>query len=431
MNKWKLFIGIVLLVVILQTVLYYRGFYFAPESKPQSFDIKIAELPSEKAADLFKPSNVSVLLDVSHENNFKPQEVEGLLSRLSARGAKIELLRDSNNLAEKLKPFDAFVVISPKKGFEPSEAKDVKAFVEKNGRLFVVADPDRDLAVNSLLTEFGMFAEYDYLYNLEENDGNFRFIYVKKFAPHDVTRQLSQIALYNACSITAEGKGIAFTDGNTLSASQLGKNSYSPMAASGNVLALCDQTFLENEFNSVLDNPQLLSNLADWISSAKKSYGLVDYPHFFKGGVSIVAESDLTKSAISLRSSLASTAGQAEVVREHLANQKNQITIATYDSPNLSKHIAATGIYFEYLGKEKVAVNGSILTGKNSAVVILTPNKEGHSILILGSNNDSVDGAVKVLSDGSIAKHLLTENIAALIQKEQADKPEEKKEEKK
>jgi hypothetical protein len=122
--------------------------------------------------------------------------------------------------------------------------------------------------MNNLSLKFGLIFEPDCLYNLKENDANFRNIFVTEFEENEITKELEKIALYTAGSITS-ADCIAFVDQNTFSSVIETKRKLSPMALTNEskVLAIYDLTFMTEPYNGILDNNKLVSNIADWLAS--------------------------------------------------------------------------------------------------------------------------------------------------------------------
>lgn len=132
----------------------------------------------------------------------------------------------------------------------------------------MLSEPINDGEINSLASEFGILFWNDYLYNLKENDGNFKYIYLTEFQVNNITRGLHRIAFYTSGSVF--GNGIIFTDNNTYSSSSGEKRRYSVavMTNDSQVLAIGDVAFLTEPYN-VLDNNRLIYNLADFLSQSK------------------------------------------------------------------------------------------------------------------------------------------------------------------
>lgn len=289
-----LIIGI-LVVVLGRGFFFYEGFYQAPPSQMPSYERIIAPAaPSTSFSDnISKKGEGRILFDLAFGNAFEIEELNVLTSRLISRGLTIEFFSKRDNLGkellgeEKKKEGDkekdkdkkdkegklprahAYIVICPQKEFSEEEKKTVEKFVNDGGKLLLIADPTRSSQINSLSLKFGLIFEPDYLYNMKENDANYRNIFISQFKESKITKHLEKIALYTAGSITSENSSIALVDGNTFSSFIETRKGQSPIALANEskVLAIYDLTFMIEPYNGILDNNQLISNIADWLAS--------------------------------------------------------------------------------------------------------------------------------------------------------------------
>ena len=79
-------------------------------------------------------------------------------------------------------------------------------------RGLVIYDPTGDpignipdtTEVNPLLEPFGITINSDYLYNLEENEGNFRNVYFESFGKSVLTWGLKKVVLYGTHSLETD-----------------------------------------------------------------------------------------------------------------------------------------------------------------------------------------------------------------------------------
>ncbi len=142
-------------------------------------------------------------------------------------------------------------------------------FVDEGGNLLLITDPTRYGEMNSLSLDFGLLFESDYLYNMKENEINYRHIFVSEFEENEITGNLTRIVLYTAGSISSANSSIAFVDENTFSNLIETRTRLSPISLvqEANVLAIYDFTFMTEPYNGTLDNNQLISNVADWLMS--------------------------------------------------------------------------------------------------------------------------------------------------------------------
>ncbi len=273
MRKIMFLVLIVCIVIGAQTLFFYRGIYSAPPTNIYDImDIPIPlHLPTE-FVDVHGMGDGTVLIDSSHDNGFKPEELNLLAYRIISRGYSIEYLEANASLEERLANANAYIVISPATAFSSEEVEEIKKFVDNGGRLMLIDDPTRPVPesedkMNTLSTAFGIVYWNDYLYNLKDNDGNFRYIYLTDFKDNSITKNLNKIVFYIACSISSLEKGLIFTDENTYSSTREVPGRYSPVVLTdSNVLAIGDLTFLTEPYN-VFDNNQLISNIADFLTN--------------------------------------------------------------------------------------------------------------------------------------------------------------------
>ena len=259
----------ILLVLLGRWLFYYSGFYIAPPSEMPDYEQIVTSLePSTEYADEYEQGEGTVLLDLAHDNAFDVEELNVLTSRLISRGLTIELLGTENDLEEELLEADGFIIVCPRGEFTKEERETVEEFVNNGGKLLLIADPTRSGEINSISLKFSLIFESDYLYNLKENDANFRNIFITEFRENEITKGLEKIALYTAGSITS-ANCTAFVDQNTFSSIIETRKELSPMALTNesNVLAIYDLTFITEPYNGILDNNKLISNIADWLAS--------------------------------------------------------------------------------------------------------------------------------------------------------------------
>ena len=294
-----------LLPIVARRFTYFEGTY-EPDTveRPnlESVSVPTPEVPAFADRTMeFEPG--TVLVDVAHANRFEERELNVLQSRLAARGQRIELLQDAEELAGHLRSARALIVISPGNDWTPDEIKLVRRFVDKGGRLLLITDPTRyeldwDLFIldydsthiNDLAAEFGMVFRSGYLYNTAENVGNFRNIALSTFASHDLTAGLERVVFYSAGSIDSEEVVLIAAAGQTRSSNSQGAEELpvAVLAESGAVLGLSDFSFMIEGNSGTYDNASLVANIADFVSGAERQYALADFPLFFGDRTTLV-----------------------------------------------------------------------------------------------------------------------------------------------
>ena len=306
MKKRVGFILLGIAIVLLgRGAFYYSGFYQAPPSEMPSYEhIVLPEAPSIEYSDVYEEGEGTILFDLAHDNALDIEELDVLTLRLVSRGLTIEFFSPEEDLEkallgeeveeeeveeqeaeeeeaeeeelpgeeveeEELPGADAFIVVCPQVDFSKEERETVDKFVDNGGKLLLIGDPTRPSQMNSLSLKFGLIFEPDYLYNMKENDANYRNIFITEFEENEITKDLQKITLYTAGSISSDECGIAFGDENTFSSVIQTRKELSPIAQANEsrVLAVYDLTFITEPYNGILDNNQLISNIADWLAS--------------------------------------------------------------------------------------------------------------------------------------------------------------------
>ncbi len=326
-------LALILLPPLARGLWFYRGLYRPPEpiEIPSFQEIRVAtppiQAPAARDIELSDAPAKTVLIDLDHGNQLELPDLDALTSRLNESGAEIEYLGssfefDSLGLSERLQYASAYVVIAPLTAFSDSEIRNVARFVERGGRLLVIADPTRSgggvdpfgfvnfsiqdiAAVNPLLEPHDLSFTNDYLYNVLENEGNFRNVFMETFADHPVCDGLDQVVLYTTRSVTSrEGTPLIMTGADVLSSrtDRGGDHAAAALSPDGGVIALGDLTFMTPPYDSVADNARLMDNLADFLLTGVRQRDLTDLPFVFERKVEV-----LTSPAFAIQSETLST----------------------------------------------------------------------------------------------------------------------------
>ncbi len=319
MRTWtKILIVCLLLILPLagRWLWFHRGWY-APPAIPQ-----LDESQMEVRAPEYEPVSQEVgermgrvIIDLGHYNNVEVDDLSPLWDRLAARGAVVGTYDGFiSSLDSQLRGAIALVIVAPTLSYEGYEVESILDFVEDGGRVLLVADPTRavplpeeeqdtvDLsevlfprsavpAINSVAKRLGAVYFDDYLYNLVDNEGNYRNVKLTTFSEnHPLTEGLDSVVFFASHSLRTDGLSLITGDENTLSPLRTGESGLTAaaLAADGNVLALGDLTALTAPYHTVEDNDQFLSNIADWLVAAERVWDLRDFPYLFQRPVDLV-----------------------------------------------------------------------------------------------------------------------------------------------
>jgi len=350
--------SLVILPALLRGLWYYHGFYRPAEPIPLPSFTQIEPpqppLTPEAAtpAQAQDPSGKVVVIDRAHNNQFQLPELDTLTQALLYRGATLQEVNpgdefesssfgssealfafSSLSLQTRLKYASAYVVVAPQSTFSEAEIQHVARFVSRGGRLLVVLDPTRggggiDIfgfvlsgsaqdvsSVNLLLEPHDLSFSNDYLYDVLENEGNFRNVFLSPGEPADLTGDLSQVVFYAARSVgTRQGSAVLVGDDSTFSSRTDRGGGLAAAAASpdGRVLAVGDLTFLTPPYDRVADNSQFIQNLAAFLLGGDREQDLTDLPYLFTRPVQVLTstafpiQSETLRALQSLQASLTS-----------------------------------------------------------------------------------------------------------------------------
>ncbi len=358
---------------------FYRGGYRAPEITevevaPETASPLETYTVFEETPELARQGYV--LIDAAHTNNLAVNDLTPLRARLESRGVTVVTLgEDATTLAALLHDATALLILAPSRPYTSDECDAVAAFVEDGGRLLLAADPTHPAlenenirptesdafdfpsgvpAINSVANEFGITYFEDYLYNLQDNAGNYRNV---KLSPAEtenaLTAGLESVVFFAAYSLQSDGATLLYGDADTLSTLRTGQTELAAAALSADeqVLALGDLTFLTDPYRTVADNDQLLSHIADWLAEdGRVRDELADFPYLFAGPVDVVQVSGqyvapqlIAEGDVLLK--VFEDAGIEASFRAAADPEHDALLLATYDdSEDVQELLAQSGI---------------------------------------------------------------------------------------
>jgi hypothetical protein len=321
MKPIRIIIAVLLILtpLAIRTLWFYQGAYQKPASIPTpdyaSFTIPQPELstsaPEQPASTPSAAVKPAVIFDLSHGNAYFLSEVETLTKAIEKQGAGVIVDEDSLSLFEHLKYASALVEIAPTNPFSSSEIREITDFVRRGGTLLVLTDPTRNFGgamfgttstsnmssievTNLLLAPFEISFNDDYVYNLVNNDGNFRNIFFEQIVSSPVTENLSKIVLYSAHSLRTKQTALVEGDADTFSSlTDKGANLVvAASAAENKVFVIGDMTFLTLPYNQVGDNQNLILNMAKFLVNAAPEMTIRSFPYLFSRPITILTPVD-------------------------------------------------------------------------------------------------------------------------------------------
>jgi hypothetical protein len=421
-------LAIFLLAFLGRTLYFYRGIYVAPNiptSQPAS--VTILSEPQQVAPQVGDGNQV-VLIDNSHLNKFTDEEMTTLFGRITAAGGRVEVILPLHDaeLESRLRGASAFVILANQEFYELDELIILEDFVRDGGRLLIVGDPTRVTfvnAINSVAGHFGIIYEDDYIYNLEENDGNYLNVILRDFAESPLTEGVEEIVVRAAHSMRAAEGGLVFGDENTYSSRREtpGGVTAAVLTENGNVLALPDLTFLTGPYNTFADNDQFIDNVATFLLGGQRNYDLLDFPHFIEGRVELVfPDSDLLTEAFSVSADLRSTlidAGALPVQEDNVLPGDQAIVVSTYSGvpSNLQTILQQEGVRI-LNSSDQISLRDVGQLDQQDSVLLqlhqLEGEEGGYVLFILADDAESLERGVSLLLSGEIEGCMLRPGTA-------------------
>ena len=246
-----------------------------------------------------------------------------------------------------------------------------------------------------------------------EYDLNFQNIFIGEFQPDELTVGLDTITLYTAGSVRSSGPGLAFTGANTKSSLVETNDGLYPIALgnSRNVLSIADFTFMVPPHNSLLDNDQLVSNIADFLTTSEREFDLADFPHFFEAGLDkgadiLLGQPSLWSTGTALRNGL-SAQGLSSRIRGVEDVSRDTVFLGLYeDAAQVTQYLQAAGVRVDdTLG----APFASDLDLEGTAITVLDRNQDRYVMVVLADNPETLTGAVSRLIAGEFREDLVSD----------------------
>ncbi len=436
-------IGLFLIPVVARFFMFYQWPYAGSEiQRPayDSFTVPEPPTPSSNPAAVAAPANTGkvIIIDAYHGNQYYPNEIEPLVTALSARGARVEFDKGITPLSTQLKYASAYAILSPSIGFSGEELRAIQQFVESGGRLLVFADPTRSLYTvdaytgatvilpdvnyaNPVLGLYGLTFVNDYLYNLQENEGNFRNVKFTEFAEAPLTAGLKMVVLYGVHSIqTNSGLALVSASAGTSSSVSDQMAAYAPLvlSANGQVLAAGDFSFLTSPFNQVADNVLQLGAVADFALAGQRTPSLANFPYLFKGPVSLVTageaqlEASLLDSVAMLQNALRLVSVPLEL-RAKAPASGEAIILGTYQAATdeLASYARSFGVRVDE-ESESVEIQGlGTLNAANSGLLLFSQTAASKTLVVLAPSEALLPELVKLVAGGDLSACVIQENV--------------------
>ena len=436
---WIIALAALTIPILARGLSYYHGVPQRPEiATPDYQALTISQIPLETPAmdEKIKQTSGVVLFDLIHANQYQTPEIQSLKEAIEKRGGQVQSLTDITLLENKLKYSSAYVVISPTTPFTTDELRIAQNYVKRGGRLLVFTDATRGIIsydyntgstinspdvslVNPLISPFGITVNDDYLYNVEEHEGNFRNVFFGDFGKNELTFGLKQVALYGTHSVKSPS-GLILLRGTESTLSSVG-DTHDPaeggaaLSENGNVLAFGDFSFLISPYQNAADNATLIGNIADFTLSGKQTVTLASFPYIFtQSNVQIYPSSEVQLTAeiiaaiSALQVSLGSMGTSIEIVNEAPRNGDTLVLGTFTPSDDLAKFTDPFNIEFD----ETIAVKNFGEIGRTgNGLLLFEKNKNGNTLTLLADTPEDLISLLNTVTSGSLTGCVLQGDI--------------------
>ncbi len=318
----------------------------------------------------------TVLIDDAHANRFTSDQLRPLIRALSAAGHDVEYADADESLTSQLGEADAFLVIDPSQAYTPQDASAVEQFARTGGRVAVFGEPTRaQLSTsafgNTVSTEhsrlgtlgshLGIEFGTEYLYNLADNEGNFKRVFA---AGSGDLAPLNRAALYTATTVNASGgHAVLRTTAGTHRSGTSGVGSYPVAVQRDSVLAVGDATLLTSGKHTVADNEQFLGHVVSFLTTGNRTHALRAYPSFVDSAATVAyTDAPLIEPAQTVAATLGD-AGATPTIRNG-GSVPTDVLVTTYEG--LAGVPTDTEIH---VGESTVSVDGHTLPRASTSLV--------------------------------------------------------------
>lgn len=365
-----------------------------------------------------------VLIDRAHANRFREEDIQVLVSAITAAGYEVEFLRPTEDFDAALSRADAFLVVDPALRYTESDVDRVESFVDSGGRLVMLGEPTQ-AAINAagplptlstarnrlatLSTRFGIEFGTGYLYNMETREGNFRNVFADPAGGGAVTDGIDRAVFYTATRVqVTDGSAALVAIDGTRNVRGDALGDYPVAVRAGNVVAIGDTTFLERDNYNVLDNDRLIGNLARFLTSGSRSRTIANYPATVAESPTIAYTSvGFLDAAQTVADDLRAT-GRTPTLslrRGAGAGSGTDVLIASYDY--LETHDVGAGITAR---AGRVAVRG--YESNTDGVIVFRAPADGIDLVVAVDGQEQAERAAEILASGELDGFVIGDRTA-------------------
>jgi len=244
----------------------------------------------EGSVEIADPNGV-VVIDAGHSNRFSRGDVAPLVEAFGRLDYEVRFHR-GGPLDESLRDADGLIVIDPASDYSTDELDAMEEFESNGGRIAVFGEPTRiavqaslfgatlteqESAVTGIESRFGVHFDSRFVYDQEQNDGNYKHVLV---APTDDAAlpprndaglgDVEDVAMYTATEVRAtddDAQPVLVTGPEARMENGDGAAARTVAVRNGGVLAVGDSTFLTAGRHNVADNEEFLAYVVEFLAA--------------------------------------------------------------------------------------------------------------------------------------------------------------------
>ena len=168
---------------------------------------------------------------------------------------------------------------------------------------------------------------------------------------------------------------------------------------------MTDLTFLIPPQSTIVNNPRLISNLADFLTTSERSFDLADFPYFFDETTEIIlGRPSLLDAGVGMTSVLSGFQVASEI-RNVPDPNSDLVYLGLYDdAPSVAQYLQLAGVE---VGDELRTPFTPAIARDESAVAVLYQDEQRGVLIVLGDTPDDVDRVLRQLENGSFRQGLV------------------------
>jgi hypothetical protein len=227
-----------------------------------------------------------VVVDESHSNRVSRADLAPLVRELTRIGYTVRFYDGDQSLDQELSNVNAFLVVDPAQEFDRDEIDNVREFTEEGGHLLMVGEPNRkrisggffgvsiteqESALTTLAGRYDMSLGTAYLYNLETNGGNYKYVTAR--ATPESGLELDSVTMFTAAPVYSRGGTVLLRTAQNTHEAGIDSSRRYPVAIhkeAENAVLVGDKSFLQADRFNVGDNEQFIAFLVEFLISGER-----------------------------------------------------------------------------------------------------------------------------------------------------------------